>query len=106
LSVCVSLLKNFEEKADHEDWTVGQHGVQIEFEKGNEQYEATFLPEVMVEEKWTKRQTLDELLIKSEYRGKCNYKDLKAKIRLTTYESVKTTISYNDYLLTKPEQER
>lgn len=65
LSVCVSLLKNFEKAKDAYDWEVGKHGIEIFFEIDNEDYSATFLPEVALEWKWTKEQTLKELIRKA-----------------------------------------
>lgn len=51
LHVSVSLLLNFETGRDYLDWTVGVHGIRIEFsdERGN-YYSATFLPEVASEQ--------------------------------------------------------
>ena len=49
-------------------------------------YEATFLPEVMVEEKWDQLETLNQLLEKADF-TKGDYDSVKDKIILTTYES-------------------
>lgn len=51
LHVSVSLLLNFEEGRDYLDWTVGVHGIRIEYhdERGNF-YSSTFLPEVAPEQ--------------------------------------------------------
>lgn len=48
----VSLLVNFQSKQDHHDWTIGKHGVKLTLKHKKKKYEATFLPEVMVEEEW------------------------------------------------------
>ena len=52
LSVTVSILENFEVIEDLYDWTVGTHGVEIEFEFEDDEFSATFLPEVAKEEGW------------------------------------------------------
>ena len=46
----VSLLTDFEICSSYDDWTIGIHGVSIDFKdmKGR-QYHAIFLPEVMIE---------------------------------------------------------
>lgn len=48
--VCsVSLLQEFEECGEYDDWTIGIHGVSIEFMHSDRRYSAIFLPEVMLE---------------------------------------------------------
>lgn len=59
LQVTVSLLVNFEKRNDHLDWIIGRHGVKMELKHRKKLYEATFLPEVMVEEKWDQLETLN-----------------------------------------------
>lgn len=51
LRVAVSILRHFEDAQDYLDWTVGVHGIRIEFhnEKGNRR-SATYLPEVAPEQ--------------------------------------------------------
>ena len=92
----VSLLINFEKAKDAMDWEVGTHGIDIEFEdsKGTS-FTSTFLPEVAQDEGWDKRTTLKYLVQKSGYMGSLD-KVIK-NIRLTRYQSLKKTISYNQY---------
>ena len=48
--VCtLSLLTDYEECADYDDWQIGNHGISIRFEKNERSYHAIFLPEVMTE---------------------------------------------------------
>ena len=51
LRVAVSILRHFEDAQDYLDWTVGVHGIRIEFhnEKGSKR-SATYLPEVAPEQ--------------------------------------------------------
>lgn len=97
LCVGVSLLDDFEEAADLWDWSPGLHGVSIEFKRGTKSYRATFLPEVIVEQGWSKQETLSGLLHKSGYHG-THSRDLLDDISLTRYKSIKSTLSYQDYL--------
>ncbi|OWF51526.1 AMME syndrome candidate gene 1-like protein [Mizuhopecten yessoensis] len=70
LYVSVSILTNFEDAKDFEDWEVGTHGIRIEFlnEKGHKKT-ATYLPEVAIEQGWNIEQTIDSLLRKGGFRG-------------------------------------
>lgn len=61
LHVCVSLLLNFEPGADYRDWTIGVHGIRIEFRNENgSKRTATYLPEVAAEQSESKRGWRDE----------------------------------------------
>ena len=61
----VSLLVQFEKTKNAMDWTVGKHGIDIEFEdKKGISYSSTFLPEVAEEEGWDQRTTLKYLVKK------------------------------------------
>ena len=90
----VSLLIKFEKVENVMDWEVGTHGIDIEFEdnKGNS-FSSTFLPEVASDEGWDQRTTLKYLVQKAGYTGSLD-KIIK-NIRLTRYQSIKKTISYN-----------
>lgn len=65
LNVSVSLLVNFESGKDAMDWEVGKHGIEIFFKIGEDEYSATFLPEVAAEENWSKEETLRHLIRKA-----------------------------------------
>ena len=104
LSVTVSLLENFCDKSnDLEAWEVGVNGVQIEFTLKGREYEATFLPEVMVEEGWSKHQTMLELVRKAGV-PKRLFAKIKESIKLTTYESRTATLSFKQYLTLREQQ--
>ena len=92
----VSLLIKFEKVENVMDWEVGTHGIDIEFEdnKGNS-FSSTFLPEVASDEGWDQRTTLKYLVQKAGYTGSLD-KIIK-NIRLTRYQSIIKTISYNQY---------
>lgn len=49
LEVAVSLLINFEKNKKWNEWEVGKHGIDIEFDFKNRNYAGTFLPEVAKE---------------------------------------------------------
>ena len=48
--VCsISVLTDFEECQDFNDWTIGVHGISIALDELGKIYRAIFLPEVMIE---------------------------------------------------------
>ncbi|KAI8905655.1 AMMECR1 domain-containing protein [Powellomyces hirtus] len=98
LSCAVSLLIEFEDARDWEDWEVGVHGIWIEFEsEGGAKRTATYLPEVAEEQGWTKTEAIDSLLRKGRFSGKITPK-VRQSITLTRYQSSKTSVTYDEYL--------
>ena len=96
----VSLLTQFEKVKNPIDWTVGIHGIDIEFEDNNGiNYNATFLPDVAEEEGWDQRTTLKYLVKKAGYKGTLD--KVLSKIKLTRYQSIKNCISYDEYKMMK-----
>ncbi|XP_011505395.1 PREDICTED: uncharacterized protein CG5902 [Ceratosolen solmsi marchali] len=98
LHVSVSILRHFEEGDNYLDWTVGMHGIRIEFhnEKGNKRT-ATYLPDVAIEQGWDQIQTIDSLLRKGGYKGLIT-PDIRHSIKLTRYQSEEITVSYQEYM--------
>jgi len=87
LSCSVSLLYDFEEANDCNDWEIGVHGLKIEFEDSRNKFRsATFLPNVMTQFGYTKRQTIKRLIEKSGSKDKLT-KSLAAKIRTTRFKA-------------------
>ncbi|GJQ10395.1 hypothetical protein GpartN1_g2186.t1 [Galdieria partita] len=97
LSVSVSLLYDFLTGRDVYDWQVGVHGVIIDFLDKGSAYSATYLPEVCLEQGWTKEQCISSLIRKSGYRNTISENLLKT-VRLTRYSSKKYSLSYSEYL--------
>ncbi|KAI8062942.1 AMMECR1 domain-containing protein [Thamnidium elegans] len=95
LTCGVSLLTNFEEADDYLDWEVGKHGIWIEFKQLNGQTEtATYLPEVMKEQQWTKEEAIESLLLKGDFKGKITNEYCLNSIVLTRYQSQKLEMPY------------
>ena len=91
LSVTVSLLSNFEDCAKWDDWEIGKHGIQLTYDS---KYSATFLPEVSVEQNWSKWETIKELLSKAGYKKHQYDAELLEVVR---YESRKHCMPYHSY---------
>lgn len=94
----VSLLHEFEHNLSAYDWTVGMHGIIIEFTDSHSTrtYSATYLPEVAAEQNWTQQETIVELMYKSGYRHKCS-EQIISSINLTRYKSSKSSCTYQQY---------
>ena len=95
LNCSVSTLQNFVERDSWDKWEVGSHGIEIEYKHNGGKYRGTFLPEVAKEQGWDQEETLKYLIRKSGCYD--NYKSVLHKIRLTTYESLKVTLGYEEY---------
>lgn len=97
LTVSVSILQGFEEARGYLDWTLGIHGIRIEFlnERGCKRT-ATYLPQVATEQGWTQTETIDSLLRKGGYRAAIT-PDMRKSIKLTRYRSQEIQMCYNEY---------
>lgn len=98
LECTVSLLTNFEVVGSWDEWTLGTHGVWIDFVDPSDggARNATYLPDVPPEQGWTKRETIDSLVRKAGYRGSVD-DSVRAAIRLTRYQSTLSKLSYAEY---------
>lgn len=69
LSCSLTLLADFETCADAMDWDLGTHGIRISFNYRNRRHGATYLPDVAVEQGWTKEETIESLMRKAGWDG-------------------------------------
>ena len=95
LSCTVSILHDFEDASDAYDWTVGKHGIILTIKNI---YSATFLPEVMTENHWSKDETLKQLAIKSGYKGNIDKAFLKSSCKVRRYQTSSITATYEQYI--------
>lgn len=97
LTVSVSILQGFEEARGYLDWTLGTHGIRIEFynERGSKRT-ATYLPQVATEQGWDQTQTIDSLLRKGGYRAAIT-PEMRRSIKLTRYTSQECHMTYGEY---------
>ncbi|CAK7568237.1 MAG: hypothetical protein SEPTF4163_006222 [Sporothrix epigloea] len=98
LEVAVTLLTDFEPAHDGaEDWELGKHGLRISFSHNGYQYGATYLPDVAVEQGWTKEQTVLNLMRKAGWTGR---RDTwrKVNLRIVRYQGRKKSLSYRKYM--------
>uniref|UniRef100_A0A0G4G970 AMMECR1 domain-containing protein n=1 Tax=Chromera velia CCMP2878 TaxID=1169474 RepID=A0A0G4G970_9ALVE len=99
LSCKISILHSYE-KCEHPfDWTVGVHGVLIEFSdpQTGQQRTATYLPEVALEHGMTKEVALTQLVEKAGYRGRVTDSLIKS-LKVTRYRSSAASMTHAEWL--------
>ncbi|KAI5806369.1 AMMECR1 domain-containing protein [Geopyxis carbonaria] len=96
LECSVTLLTDFEPIIDSMDWSLGTHGLQINFVYHDRQMGATYLPDVPGEQGWTKEETLISLMRKAGWTGKRDQWK-KVHLNITRYQGSKQTVSWQDY---------
>lgn len=96
LRVAVSLLVQYEECPNCFDWTVGIHGIIIEFHDGDTTRSATYLPEVASEQGWDQQEAVLSLMRKSGYDGTVTH-DMLRGVKTTRYQSSKYRLTYDEY---------
>lgn len=69
LSCSLTLLANFEPCRDAMDWVLGRHGIRISFTYRGRRHGATYLPDVAVEQGWSKEETVESLMKKAGWDG-------------------------------------
>jgi len=126
LNCSVSLLTDFEDAENYLDWTIGLHGIQItfphpstilsitspsstpsplssssnllsgRFRSTKRMFSATYLPEVIPEQGWSKVEAIDSAIHKAGWDGHIA-EDLRRAINLRRYQSSDCTVSFDDY---------
>jgi AMME syndrome candidate gene 1 protein len=69
LSCSLTLLAGFEPCQDAMDWVLGRHGIRISFTHRSRRHGATYLPDVAVEQGWSKEETVESLMKKAGWDG-------------------------------------
>ncbi|KAJ5156029.1 hypothetical protein N7492_008832 [Penicillium capsulatum] len=69
LSCSLTLLGPTEPCTDPMDWVLGTHGIRISFIHRGRRYGATYLPDVAVEQGWSKEETVESLMRKAGWDG-------------------------------------
>jgi len=97
LECSVTLLHNFEKAEHYLDWTIGRHGLIIEFEalRGSV-LSATFLPSVCEEQGWSQQECIDSLIRKAGFKGSID-SGLRSSLSVTRYQGCKASVDYARY---------
>ncbi|OTA96569.1 hypothetical protein M434DRAFT_67222 [Hypoxylon sp. CO27-5] len=96
LEVAVTLLTNFEDCDDPMDWEIGTHGLRISFTDRGRRYGATYLPDVALEQGWTKEETLVSLMRKAGWTGRKD-KWQSVDLKVVRYQGKKKSLQYPEY---------
>ncbi|KAL2107651.1 hypothetical protein VUR80DRAFT_4960 [Thermomyces stellatus] len=96
LEVSVTLLTDFEDCDDTEDWTLGVHGLRISFVYHGRRHGATYLPDVATEQGWTKEETLVSLMRKAGWMGRRD-RWREVEVDCVRYQGKKESLEYAEY---------
>ncbi|KAE9547950.1 hypothetical protein FO519_008839 [Halicephalobus sp. NKZ332] len=99
----VSLLVQFEPADNDMDWTVGTHGIRIEFKQHGRRLSSVYLPEVASEQGWNNIETLEHLMRKGGFEGPIYEKDRK-EVVIERFQSSKIVMSFDEYCSFKKNQ--
>lgn len=98
LQCCVTLLTDFSTPTkDPMDWTIGVHGIRISFTYHGRRLGATYLPDVALEQGWTKEEAIISLMRKAGWSG--NKQDWRkvTGLELVRYEGKKVDLLYKEF---------
>jgi hypothetical protein len=89
------------------DWDLGVHGLRISFIYRNRRYGATYLPDVAVEQGWTKEETVESLMRKAGWDSSVARRLLKGSsgnpwdevsdFKATRYQGLKASATYGEW---------
>ncbi|KAI2616812.1 AMMECR1 domain-containing protein [Hypoxylon sp. NC1633] len=96
LEVAVTLLTDFEDCDDAMDWEIGTHGLRISFTDRGRRYGATYLPDVALEQGWTKEETLVSLMRKAGWVGRKD-KWQSVDLKVVRYQGKKKSLLYPEF---------
>lgn len=97
LEVSVTLLTDFEDADDQLDWDLGVHGLKIEFYVKNRRYGACYLPDVPVEQGWTKEETIVSLMRKAGWTGRRDKWREVTDFKGTRFQGKPESLRYDEY---------
>jgi len=79
------------------DWVIGTHGLRISFTHSSRRYGATYLPDVALEQGWTKDETMISLMRKAGWSGRSNDWRSVKDLNVVRYQGYKATLGYKEY---------
>ncbi|KAH0548247.1 hypothetical protein GP486_008045 [Trichoglossum hirsutum] len=94
----VTLLTDFEPAPTPMSWDIGTHGLRISFTYHSKRYGATYLPDVPVEQGWTKEETLVSLMRKAGWSGKRDEWRKVADLKVVRYQGKKVAVDYAGWM--------
>jgi AMME syndrome candidate gene 1 protein len=79
-------------------WDIGTHGLRISFTYHSKRYGATYLPDVPVEQGWTKEETLISLMRKAGWGGRKDEWRKVADLKVIRYQGKKVAVDYSAWV--------
>jgi len=79
------------------DWELGVHGIKISFYHHHRRHGATYLPDVAVEQGWTKEETLISLMKKGGWSGKRDKWREVGDMKVVRYQGKKESADYEEF---------
>lgn len=92
----MTLLTDFEACAHALDWELGVHGIKISFYERHRRYSATYLPDVAVEQGWSKEETMESLVQKAGWSGRKAWREV-AELKVVRYQGRKESVEYEEF---------
>ena len=80
--------------SDPLDWDLGTHGIRATFVYHGKRYSATYLPDVAVEQGWSKEETIVSLMRKAGWTGRSSEWKKVSNLRCERYQGKKASIGY------------
>lgn len=96
LTCSVSILHSFEKCMHYKDWTVGVHGIVVEFTVNKRTFKATFLPHVIPDQCWDQETAIESACKKSGFHG--NTTSIVSTIVVTRYQCSKSVLTHQEYV--------
>ena len=96
LKCSVTVLSEMKAVQRWDDWEIGRHGVYMTYHDGLRNYNATFLPSVIVDQGWSKHQTFEHLLRKAGAPVRPTREIFEA-CKVMAYEGSKAGVTHADY---------
>ncbi|KAI9883227.1 MAG: Histone chaperone asf1 [Watsoniomyces obsoletus] len=95
---CSNLKENFESAPTPTSWTLGRHGLRITFSLHGRRYGATYLPDVPVEQGWSKEETLISLMRKAGWGGRRDDWRKVGDLRVVRYQGKKVAMKFDEWM--------
>lgn len=92
----MTLLTDFEDADDTEDWEVGLHGLRISFEYKGRRLGATYLPDVAREQGWSREEAVVSLMRKAGWGGR-REEWRGVRVKVVRYQGKKVSLGYEEW---------
>lgn len=78
------------------DWSIGTHGLRINFTYRGRRYGSTYLPDVAKEQGWTKEETMVSLMRKAGWQGR-KEEWRQVQLNVVRYQGRQEKLEYSEW---------